>query len=433
MAFPIGAQSGSAALLPNAGRCAEGQCSGTLKRRQERHASMQKYRIIIIGAGLGGLAAASALMKAGHRVEIYEQAPALGEIGAGIQLSANAMHALRGIDVADKIMAVGVKPRAYVFRLYDTAEIIQQFSLSDEHEALHGAPYMHLHRADLHEILADRARELDSQVVRLNKRADSFEETGDGATVHFDDGTSASGDLLIGADGLRSMVRRQMFGEAPALYTGDVAWRLLVPTERLPKNLVERVMSLYMGPRGHVVCYYVRSGTLLNFGGFIETDDISEESWTVRYPWENLKADFVGWNSTIQVIIDNCDRDRCFRWSLFSRPTLPNWSQNRVTLLGDSVHPTLPYMAQGAAMAIEDGAVLARALSQESDLPQALQLYQRNRIERTARIVSQSTAYRDLLHLPSTEAIRAAFAKRNEGQDRNRWLYSYNPLTVQLA
>jgi salicylate hydroxylase len=394
---------------------------------------MQKYRIIIVGAGLGGLAAASALMKAGHHVEIYEQAPALGEIGAGIQISANAMHALRDIGVGDKIMAVGVRPRAYVFRLYDTGEIIQQFSLSEEHEALHGAPYMHLHRADLHQILAARAREFDSEVVRLNKRANAFEESGDGVTVQFDDGTSASGDILIGADGLKSVVRRQLFGESTALYTGDVAWRLLVPTERLPKNLVERVMSLYMGPRGHVVCYYVRSGTVLNFGGFMETNDISEESWTVRYPWENLKADFVGWSPTIQTIIDNCDRDRCFRWSLFSRPPLLNWSQNRVTLLGDSAHPTLPYMAQGAAMAIEDGAVLVRALARESDPAQALQLYQRNRIERTAKIVSQSTAYRGLLHLPSTEAIRAAFAKRNEGEDRNRWLYSYNPLTVQLT
>ena len=394
---------------------------------------MPQYKIIIAGAGLGGLAAAATLMKAGHQVEVYEQAPVLGEIGAGIQISANPMHVLRHIGAAERIAQVGVKPGGYVFRLHDTAEIIQQFSLSEEHERMHGAPYTQLHRADLHEILADCARAFDPNVVRLNKKATGFTETADGVELHFADGTSAKGDILIAADGLKSVVRNQMFGDATATYTGDAAWRLLIPVERLPANFLEQVMSVFMGPRGHAVCYYLRSGKLLNFVGLIEADEISEESWTVRYPWENLKADFIGWHPIIQTIIDAADKDQCFRWSLFGRPPTMNWSTKRVTLLGDSAHPTLPYLAQGAAMAIEDGAVLMRALEMKSDIADALQLYQRNRIDRTAKIVTQSAANRELFHLPSQDAMRAAFAKRDEGEDRNKWLYSYNPLTVPLV
>lgn len=394
---------------------------------------MKKRKIIIAGAGLGGLAAASCLMKAGHEVEIYEQAPQLGEIGAGIQISANAQHVLRDLGLGPAIDAVGVRPGAYVFRLHDTGEIIQQFSLAEEHERKNGAPYTQMHRADFHQILVDKAREFRPDVVRLDKRVRGYVENEDSVELHFADGTSAKGDLLVGADGLKSAVRAQMLGAAPAVYTGDGAWRILVPIEDLPKDILPQVMSVFMGPGGHVVCYYLRSGKLLNFVGLVETDEVFEESWTVKFPWEKLKADYAGWHPIIQTIIDCANKDECYRWSLHRREPTMNWSTKRVTLLGDSAHPTLPYLAQGAVMAIEDGAVLTRALAMSDDLAQALQIYQRNRIDRTARIVRQSTANRTLFHLGSQEAIRAAFARRDEGEDRNAWLYSYNPLTVELV
>ena len=393
---------------------------------------MQNCGILIAGAGLGGLAAASGLMKAGHRVEIYEQAPQLAEVGAGIQISANAMHVLRDLGLEAAIRRVGVHPGAYEFRLHDTGELIQRFSLSDEHERLHGAPYTQLHRADLHDILAARAREADPGVVRLNRRVVGFSQDADGVELNFADGTSARGDLLIGADGLKSVVRGQMVGDGQATYTGDVAWRLVVPVERLPPNLFAPVMSLFMGPGGQVVCYYLRAGRLLNFVGVIETDEISEESWTVKLPWQKLYDYFRDWYPPIRTVIEAADRDQCYRWSLFARPPIENWSRGRATLLGDAAHPTLPYLAQGAVMAIEDGAVLTRALAMSATVPDALALYQRNRIERTARIVRQSTANRELFHLRSEAEIRARFAKRDEGHDRNAWLYSYNPLTVAL-
>jgi salicylate hydroxylase len=391
---------------------------------------MKTYRILIAGAGIGGLSAASCLMKAGHHVEIYEQAPELAEVGAGIQVSANAMHVLRHLDLEQAITAVGVRPEAYVFRLHDTGEVIQRFSLSQEE--LHGAPYTQLHRADLHDLLAARAREFDPNVVRLNHKVTGFTEGADGVELSFADGSSARGDLLIGADGLKSVVRAQMFGAAPATYTGDAAWRAVVPSERLPKNLLEQVMSVFMGPDGHVVCYYLRDGTLLNFVGIVETDEVSEESWTVKLPWEELKAQYRGWHPALQTVIDAADKDQCYRWSLFNRPPIREWSTRRVTLLGDAAHPTLPYLAQGAAMSIEDGAVLTRALGMRDSIADALQLYQNNRVDRTAKIVLQSNANRELFHLRSEEEIRARFSKKDEGDDRNSWLYSYNPLTVEL-
>jgi salicylate hydroxylase len=392
---------------------------------------MKTYRILIAGAGIGGLSAASCLMKAGHHVEIHEQAPELAEVGAGIQVSANAMHVLRHLDLEQAITAVGVRPEAYVFRLHDTGEVIQRFSLSQEE--LHGAPYTQLHRSDLHDLLAARAREFDPNVVRLNHKVTGFTESADGVELSFADGSSARGDLLIGADGLKSVVRAQMFGAAPATYTGDAAWRAVVPTERLPKNLLEQVMSVFMGPDGHVVCYYLRDGTLLNFVGIVETDEVSEESWTVKLPWEELKAQYRGWHPALQTVIDAADKDQCYRWSLFNRPPIREWSTRRVTLLGDAAHPTLPYLAQGAAMSIEDGAVLTRALGMRDSIADALQLYQRNRVDRTAKIVLQSNANRELFHLRSEAEIRARFSKKDEGDDRNSWLYSYNPLTVELT
>jgi salicylate hydroxylase len=390
-------------------------------------------KVLIVGAGLGGLTAALCLLKAGFSVEVYEQAPELSEVGAGIQLSANPMHVLRHLGLEDAVLALGVQPGAYVFRLHDTGEVIQEFPLAAEHRRQHGAPYVQLHRADLHELLAGAAYRVRPDLIRLNRRAAGFSETQRGVTLHFADGASVDGDILVGADGLKSAIARQIVGEIPAAYTGDAAWRITVPVERLPKPFLPPVMSVFMGPGAHAVCYYLRGGRLLNFVGIVETDEISEESWTKKFPWERLKQDFAGWHHTIQTIIDAADRDQCYRWSLHNRKPVRNWSTRRATILGDAAHATLPYLAQGAAMAIEDAAVLARALRQTEDVTEALDLYQRNRVDRTARIVEQSTANRRLFHLPSQDAIRAEFSRRNEGESRNRWLYSYNPMTVPLT
>ena len=389
-------------------------------------------KILIAGAGIGGLTAAACLIKAGHDVQIFEQAPQLTEVGAGIQISANAMHVLVSLGLGEAISAISVRPEAYVFRLHDTGEVISQFALADEHLRLHRAPYNQLHRADFQRLLIDKVVELKKDAIRLSSRVTGFEETASGVRVRLASGEVLGGDVLIGADGVKSAVRAQIAGAAQPLYTGDAAWRLTIPTGKLPPGLMGPVMSVWMGPGAHVVCYYLRAGALLNFVGLVETEEVSEESWTARFPWEKLKADFIGWHPDIQTIVDLADRDECYRWSLFYRPPISNWSTRRATLLGDSVHATLPYLAQGAAMAIEDGAVLTRALEM-ADVPEALQIYQRNRLERTTRIVEGSGANRTLFHMRDQQALRRSFAKRDEGAARNAWLYSYNPLTVPIV
>ncbi len=388
--------------------------------------------ILICGAGIGGLTAAACLLQQGFQVRVFEQSSTLGEIGAGIQSSANAVRVLDWLGLRHAIERFAVRPQAFEFRRFDSAELMHRIPLGDLHEQKHGAPYFHLHRADLHAVLVSRVNELSPGCIELQSTALGFEEDEQGVTLLLEGGRRVQGEVLIGADGIRSAIRRQILGPQAAHYTGDIAWRAVVPVERLPRDIMATVSTIWCGPHKHAVMYYLRAGTLMNFVGLVEHDQPETESWTQKRPWTELKSDFEGWHPTLHQVIDAMDRDSCYRYALNNRPPATHWSTARATLLGDAAHPTLPYMASGAAMAIEDGAVLMRCLQMDTSVPEALQRYQRNRLERTSRIVNESTDSRGLYRIEDVQAMREAFAERNLSKARSEWLYSYDPLQVPL-
>ncbi|KZZ70003.1 hypothetical protein A3764_08980 [Sulfitobacter sp. HI0129] len=378
------------------------------------------------------MTAAGLLLQAGYDVDVYEQAPALGEVGAGIQVSANASRVLRHLGVQEALEEVAVRPERTEFRLFDTAEVISTIPLGKPHEDRFGAPYYHVYRPDLHSILANRVEELKPGAIHLNSTVASYTEDADGVVLTLASGERMQGDILVGADGIHSVVREQMHGKEKPKFTGNVAWRVMIPADKIPRDYQPHIFVNWMGPKKHMVVYWVNEGKLLNIVGCVEKPGWSEEGWTVKAPWEDLKADYVGFHEDVQTIIDLADRDSCYCWALNNRPRLPYWSTKRVTLLGDSAHPTLPYMAQGAVMAIEDGAVLMRALDVAGDIEVALKVYEQARIERTARIVNESTEHAKLYHFDTHEQFREAFSKKDPAEDRAKWLYSYDPLNVPL-
>lgn len=391
--------------------------------------------IAIIGAGLGGLAAAATLLQAGHQVRVYEQAAELGEVGAGIQMSANAMKVLDRLGLREQLAPVAVRPEAFEFRRFDSGEMLHTIPLGAAHEQRHGAPYFQLHRADLHAALLGAVRAMDPSAVVLNARAAFMQERSDSVSVIFEDGRQSDGDLLVGADGIKSFVRRHVLGDDEPVYTGQVAWRCTLPTASIPPELRTALVStIWCGPHNHAVTYYLRGGALLNFVGCVERaqEHLEEESWTAVRPWEELDADYAGWHPMVRAVVDRVDRERCFRWKLNNREPSMHWGGDRVTMLGDAVHATLPYMAQGAAMAIEDAAVLARALELQLPLKEQLQAFDSHRAPRTARVVRESTEMGQLYHITDAAEMRAAFHQRDIARSRNEWLYPYNPWTAPL-
>jgi salicylate hydroxylase len=390
-------------------------------------------RVLIAGAGLGGLTAAACLMKRGHEVQLFEQSAELGEVGAGIQLSANSVKVLDSLGLRAELDSLAVRPLAYEFRRFDTGEILHRLPLNedDTHERVHGTPYYHVHRGDLHRMLVGLVQRLDPTSIRLAARTTGFTESAREARLRVADGREFTGDVLVGADGIRSVIRTSIIGSDDPVYTGQAAWRAVVPTERLRADIMPRVVTVWCGPRNHAVIYYVRGGSLLNFVGCHERE-WEEESWTARRPWVELKRDYEGWHPDVQTIIDAMDRDQCFRWALNTRDSHAQWSSGRATLLGDAIHPTLPYMAQGANMAIEDAAVLARCLDGGESIDNALKRYERNRASRTARIVRESTEHGELFHITDAAEMRDAFVRKDIARSRREWLYCYDPLTVDL-
>ncbi|MDO9524950.1 MAG: FAD-dependent monooxygenase [Gemmobacter sp.] len=390
-------------------------------------ASARSGPVLIAGAGIGGLTAAACLLQAGIDVEVYEQAPVLSEVGAGIQISANAGRVYRHLGLMDAVRAAGAEPALYRFRMFDTGEVLQTIPLGSGYEARHGVPYVTIHRADLHALLVERVRALKPDAIRLGVGVSGYATNGREAELLTSRGP-VRGAAVIGADGIRSVIRAQMLGDTLAEYTGDCVWRAMVQTPDLPPEHQSNCVDIWVGPHRHAVTYPLRGGALTNFVGCVEYDGVPEDGWTIARPWAEMQADFAGWHPMIGALIHHAARDACYRWSLRIRPPVQSWTDGRVTLLGDAAHPTLPYMAQGAAMAVEDAVILARCLA-STDVARALSAYQHARLARTTRIVTESTANRALFHQPDRDRLQAAFAARDMNAERSAWLFSYDPVT----
>ena len=386
-------------------------------------------RLLISGGGIGGVSAALSLAQAGFEVEIFEQAPEFGEVGAGIQLSPNATRVLHHLGLADALEACAFLPERTEFRSWRTGRLISTNPLGDSIRATYGFPYYHIHRGDLLAVLVDAADRADGITLHTSARVEGFEQDASGVHVTASI-TGHSGDALIGADGIHSTVRAGLFGPEAASFTGNVAWRALVPADRLPDGLIPPVTTVWWGPGSHFVCYYVRGGELVNCVCILEKEGWEVESWTERGDYAELKEGFAGWNDTVQALIDNAGRDALYKWALHDRSPMPRWGRGAVTLLGDACHPTLPFMAQGAAMAIEDGAVLAGCLAGSRDVPGALQRYENLRRDRTAGIQSGSRRNARVFHMRGIPAWLRNRAARRAGARSMARLYDYDALSV---
>ena len=373
---------------------------------------MPSPKIAIVGAGMGGMAAAGTLRQAGIDVEIYEQAHQFARIGAGIQMLPNSMKVLRAIGVEAMLRERAFAPYSHLNRVGDTGELKRELPMPEE---LYAAPFLCMHRADLHEALSSI---VPGEVIHLNKKLVGLEQNGGPVTLRFADGTTAKADAVIGADGVHSVVRDIIIGPDRPIHRGRIAYRSVFSSNLLPKE-ISRSRTKWWGEDRHIVIYYTTSDrSQLYFVTSVPepADWMTRESWSAKGDVEELRKAYAGFHSEVRMVLDACPD--CHKWAILERDPLPTWSLGRVVLIGDACHPMTPYMAQGAATSIEDAAVLARCLRgvQVGGIEAAFGRFEAHRKPRTSRI----------------QEISSANTWMSGGNDDPGWLYGYDAWNISL-
>jgi salicylate hydroxylase len=381
----------------------------------------QVHNITIVGGGLAGLATANALLKVGFEVEIFEQSLALGEIGAGISVSSQAVKALRAIGVGEKIAPVGNVSQGLQTRNIHTGEPLE---FREPAGARYGAPHCFFHRADLLNALASG---IDSSHIHLGHRLTGIEERQSGVTLTFADGTTRQADIVIGADGIHSVVRRTLYGEDHPVYTGQMVWRALLRGSDVPSEIMGPTgNNQWLGSGRHLLGYYLRGREVINIVTQQDTDKWVEEGWSIAGDPDEMRASFPDPEPSLKTLLSIVTQ--CSKWGLFTRPLTDNWGRGRIQLIGDAAHAMLPNAGQGAGQSFEDAYILARWLDAERHNPvEALRNFRRIRIPRVHAVQRRSLANARMKHTGDCK-VQKAWLSKEETADGMAWIWGFDPV-----
>lgn len=389
----------------------------------------QAPTIAVVGGGLGGLATTIALQRYGFDVQVFERAKMLGEVGAGINISPQAVKALQAIGLGERLAEVGNTPTGYLQRSLYTGEPLADTVFVEEGstETKYGAPYYAFHRADLIGVLADA---IEPERVHLDHQLVDLAETAEGTVLRFQNGAEHTADIVIGADGIRSRVREWLYGDEEAFYTGQMVWRALIDGSGFPEDVLGRHGFYgWIGKGTHLMTYFLRGRKIINITTQTDSEEWVEEGWSIPGDPDEMRKSFEGAHPDLQQLLDAVTE--CSKWGLFGRKPTMNWGRDGIQLIGDAAHPMLPNAGQGAAQSFEDAYALARWLDAHRDDPhRGLEGFRNVRIPRAHAVQRQSLLNSRLVHSGDWEERQEMFRKRQSSGDTPLglgWIYGYEP------
>jgi len=389
---------------------------------------MHDTDVLIVGGGIGGLTLALALQQAGIRVAIYEQVSELTEVGAGLTVASNGTAVLEHLGLGPAIREFAMIPKRGAIKHYSTGQDLVDIPRGDTQIKRYGTPYCQMHRADLQQALLKAILANDPDCIHLEHTFVDLSQTDSEVKARFSNGNIVSAAILVGCDGIKSTVRTRLFGAEDPDFTGYVAWRGLVPMDSLPEGLLDPDSAIFTGPGHFFTRYRVSAGKLLNYVATARTDDWADEGWTVPSTVDTVMQEFDAFHDDIKTIIAATPADECFKWGIFDRDPLPEWTIGRATLLGDAAHPMTPFLGQGAVMALEDAMVFVRALQNADSMIDGIRRYENTRRERTAFVFAESRLSGEQLTSFNPEAYNSDVHRNEESLD----LAAYNAVTVPI-